>query len=83
MSDKLYQMVGQKQERIETLDAAYDQLLGLLAKVVKGEVARSRVLVNLTERSWALAPEGQTPGLPAQFNGVPVCVVAPPEQPKE
>ncbi len=79
MSQNLYAMLGQKQERIEHLDHAYDALLGLLGKVVSGEVARSRVLVNLTERSWALAPVGQTPGLPAQMNGVPVCIVAPDE----
>jgi len=79
MSDKLYADLGKKQERIEQLDAAYNALLGLLAGVVAGNIDRSRVLVNLTDRSWSLSAAGERPGLPATINGLPECVVAPPD----
>lgn len=76
MSAKLYEQLGRKQERIEELDTAYDALLGLLAGVVEGSIDRGRVIVNLTERSWSLSPEGQRPAMPATVNGLPKCVVA-------
>ncbi len=79
MSAKLYEKLGRQQETIEDLNEAYTALLNLLANVVGGQVARSRLLVNLTNRSWELAPEGQRPGMPATINGQPVCVVAPDE----
>lgn len=77
MSQKLYEQLGRKQERIEDQDAAYGALLDLLAKVVTGEIDRSRVLVNLTDRSWSYAPPGQRPPLPATINGLPQVAVAP------
>ena len=75
----VYERLGRKQEQLENLDEAYTTLLKLLAGVVSGEIARSRVLVNLTERSWALVPEGQTPAHPAVINGLPEYVVGQPD----
>jgi hypothetical protein len=80
MSAKLYEQLGRKQEALETLDQAYTDLLGVLAGVVTGEIDRRRVLVNLTDRSWTVAPPGNSPSLPATINGLPVCKVAPPEE---
>ncbi len=75
--DELYAMVGRKQATIETQDAAYTAILRQLAGVVSGEIDRSRVLVNLTDRTWIVCPEGERPAMPATINGLPVCVVAP------
>ncbi len=77
MSAKLYEQLGRKQERVEELDAAYTALLGLLANVVSGEIDRSRVLVNLTDRQWAVSEAGTTPSTPSTINGLPRVVVAP------
>ena len=76
--DQLYAKIGRQQVESERLNAEYDALLKLLGDVVTGAIERSRVLVNLTGRSWALSPPGQQPAMPATINGLPVCVVAPP-----
>ena len=78
MTASLFDTIGRKQVEIETLNANYDFVLGTLAGVISGKVAASRVLVNLTDRSMTVSPEGQSPGLPAVINGLPVVVVAPP-----
>ena len=77
--EKLFELLGRKQAQLEQLDGEYTKLTSLLAQVVKGEVARSRVLVNLTDRTWMLVPEGTRPAMPATINGLPECVVAPNE----
>lgn len=77
MEAKLYELIGRKQAAFEALDAAYTELLSLLAEVVGGATERSQVLVNLTDRSWGKAPPGFTPPRPAVVNGLPKCVVAP------
>lgn len=74
---KLYETLGRKQAQLEAQDAAYTDLLSLLAGVVGGTIDRARVLVNLTGRTWQLAPEGCRAAMPATINGQPVCVVAP------
>ena len=63
--------------RLEEQDAEYSRILDLLAKVVSGEIDRSRVMVNLTDRTWSFANPGERPAMPATINGLPVCVVAP------
>ncbi len=73
---KLFELLGRKQAQLEDQDAAYSQLLTLLAGVVSGEIATDRVLVNLTDRTWQLAAPGERYGLPATINGLPVVVVA-------
>jgi hypothetical protein len=78
---QLYERVGRQQVLIENQDAAYTALLRLLAQVVKGEVTRDRVMVNLTARAWTVAPDGFRPETPATINGLPECVVAPAEPP--
>ena len=83
--DELHQAlaaVGQKQLAFERSDAAYSNLLGVLASVISGEIDRSRVLVNLTDRTWLVTPPGERPGMPAQINGLPICVTAPNEPDK-
>ena len=73
----LYAMLGRKQAQVESQDAAYTQLLELLAGVVGGSIEPSRLLVNLTDRTWQMVPQGQRPSMPSTLNGRPVCVVAP------
>ncbi len=77
--ETLFEAFGRKQLAFEQLDKEYTKLLALLADVVSGSIDRRRVLVNLTDRTWTLAEEGQRPGLPATINGVPQCVVCPDE----
>lgn len=72
---KLYEQLGRKQAALEQLNASYDALLALLARVISGEVTRQQVLVNLTDRCWQQAPAGESPPMPATINGRPVCVV--------
>ncbi len=74
---ELYAKIGRMQVQAELQNAAYDQLLQLLAGVVGGTIHPERVLVNLTARGWTLAPEGFSPEIPATINGLPVCVVWP------
>jgi len=76
--EQLYAKIGRMQVDHEALDAEYSRLLALLAQVVAGEVDPSRLLVNLSERSWQLAAPGERPPAPATINGLPVVVVAPP-----
>ena len=73
----LLETLGRKQLQLEEQDESYTSLITLLARVVSGEVNRNRVLVNLTDRTWTLSPEGERPGLPATINGLPQCVVCP------
>lgn len=77
MSAKLYEQLGRKQETIEAQDAAYQALMDLLAKVVSGDIATSRLLVNLTARTWEVSAQGERPAMPATVNGQPVCIIAP------
>lgn len=76
---QLFEKLGRKQAVIEAQDDGYTQILNLLAGVVSGEIDRSRVLVDLTNRGWTLAAVGTRPGMPATINGLPQCVVAPAE----
>lgn len=77
--NELYAKIGQQHLTIEAQDAAYNQLLGVLAQVVNGKIERSRVLVNLTARTWMVSEPGTTPSTPATFNGLPEVVIAPAE----
>lgn len=77
--DRLWQKLGRKQARLEEVEEAYESLLETLAKVVSGEIDRSRVMVNLTDKTVIWAPEGMRPEVPATINGVPRCIVAPAE----
>lgn len=79
---KLLATIGLKQLQLEELNENYDALLNMFAKVVGGQVATSQVLVNLTDRSWSVAPFGESPGMPATINGLPRCVVAPARPPQ-
>jgi hypothetical protein len=79
--DEAFARIGRQAVQIEQLGGAYGTLLDLLAKVVRGDIDRSRILVNLTDRTWAYCEAGATPALPAQINGLPVCVVGSPEPP--
>lgn len=74
-----YEKIGRKQARIEELEQQKAELVQLLAKVVSGEIDRSRVLVNLTVGEACWAEQGCRPGMPATVNGLPRCVVAPDE----
>lgn len=74
---QLFEMVGRKQATIEAQDVAYQALLQVLAGVVAGSIDRTRLLVNLSDRTWVQAEPGHRPGMPAQINGLPLCIVAP------
>jgi hypothetical protein len=77
MDPNLYEKIGRLQLQTEKQDEAYTYLLRLTAGLVDGSIDRARVLVNLTDRTWNLAPEGQRPATPATINGLPHVVVAP------
>lgn len=78
--EQLYARIGKMQLMAEDQATEYAKLLGILAGVVGGAIARSRVLVNLTARTWAVSDPGTVPATPAVVNGLPVVVVAPPEE---
>lgn len=80
--NELLAKIGRQHLLLEKQDEAYGQLLQLLAQVVRGDVDRSRVMVNLTAKGWMVAPEGFRPDLPATINGLPFCVVAPVRAPE-
>ncbi len=79
MSDvaKLHEAIGRKQLELEDRALQYQSLIRLLAQVVSGEIARSRVIVNLTDQTWGYVALGERPPMPAMINGQPVCVIAP------
>lgn len=72
-----YERIGRLSHRVEQAEAAFNAVLDTLAKVVSGEICRSRVMVDLTNRGVTWAPEGMRPETPATINGLPKCVVAP------
>lgn len=76
---EMFERLGRMAHRIETVENGFNQMVDLMAKVVSGEVERSRVLVNLTAKTVIFAPEGFRPEMPATINGLPLCVVAPDE----
>lgn len=79
MSAALHAVIGEQHLEIKDLKARYRQLLHVLAQVVSGEMERSRLLVNLTDESCLWSPAGESPGMPCTINGLPQCVVAPPD----
>lgn len=83
MEAQLFEKIGRLQVELENVKQAFENLLGATAKIVSGEIDRSRVMVNLTAKSIAWAPEGFRPEVPATINGEPRCVVAPVEEPAE
>lgn len=76
---ELYARLGRQAVAIEQERASYDALLRTLADVISGKTAPSRVMVNLTAGSWNVCPEAFSQAMPAQVNGLPACVVAPPQ----
>lgn len=76
---ELLARIARQMLTIEEKDAAIDGLLQMLAGVVDGSIARSRVMVDLTNRNAFRAEVGERPALPATINGLPRCVVAPEE----
>ncbi len=73
---ELYERLGRMLEQCERNERGFNSLLDTLGKVVSGEIDRSRVMVNLTDKAVSWAAAGERPMLPATINGVPVCVVA-------
>lgn len=73
--DKLHAKIGQQHLEIEDRKFQYAKLLELLAGVLGGQIAHSRVMVNLTDQTWELVPEGQSPAAPGTINGLPQIVV--------
>lgn len=73
--DQLYAVLGRKQLQLEEQDRSYTALLNLLVGVLCGDIEPSRVLVNLTDRTWRVSEPGTSPGMPATINGLPRCIV--------
>lgn len=76
--DQLYAEIGRMQMQVRAKDAAFTALLSLVGKLVDGSIDPARVLVNLTDQTVNVTAEGEYATLPAQINGLPVCVIAPP-----
>lgn len=79
--EQLLARLGRQALEIERLNECYNQVARALADVVSGNIAASRVLVNLTDRTYTIAAEGECPPVPATINGLPVCVVSPDRPP--
>ncbi len=56
--EQLYAALGRKQEALDKLNAEYDSLLAALSDVIHGNVASSRITVDLNARSWTRTAEG-------------------------
>lgn len=54
--DHLYAALGRKQDALDNLNDEYNRLLAVLGQVASGEIAPTRVSVDLAARSWAVAP---------------------------
>ncbi len=56
---ELYERLGRMLEQCERNERGFNSLLDTLGKVVSGEIDRSRVMVNLTDKAvtWAAAGE--------------------------
>lgn len=54
---QFFELLGRKQAQLETLDAEYTQLLLLLDKVLKGEIAADQVKVDMEIRRWVITPK--------------------------
>ena len=52
--EKLYELLGRKQEIIDNQHAAYMALLGVLREIKEVKISLERVTVN--EDSWAVEP---------------------------
>ncbi len=76
--EQMLARIARQMLEIERLNGCYDHVANTLADVVSGKVAASRVMVNLTDRTYTIAAEGECPPMPATINGLPVCVTAPP-----
>lgn len=61
--EKLLATLGRKQLLLETQDAAYTSLLGLLGLVVEGKIDPKRIQIDQTARTWKLA---EVPAEPKQ-----------------
>jgi len=71
----LYARIGRQAVRIEQQDATVANLLALFADVLSGKTDPRRILINRTERSVQVAPDGFSACLPATINGVPECTI--------
>lgn len=60
--DQLYARIGRLTTDLENLNDAYNQLLTMVNAVAVGEIAPKQVHVDLTNRSWAVAPTETSPG---------------------
>lgn len=76
---QLYEMLGRRSASLEVLNAQFDLVLATLGQVVTGEMDRSRVLVDLTNRGFSVSAPGTRPAMPATINGLPNCLMAPDE----
>lgn len=72
--EHLYAKIGRLQLKIEEQDVAYTKLIEVTAGLVGGTIDPVRCLVNLTDRTWIVSPDGLRPERPATINGLPVVV---------
>ncbi len=56
MGDDLYAAIGRKQVEIDAMRREYAALLNVLGEVAAGAVVPSRVTVDRTAQTWAVAP---------------------------
>ena len=57
MSENLYAAIGRKQVEIDAMRREYAALLNILGEVAAGAIAPSRVTVDRTAQTWAVAPD--------------------------
>lgn len=73
--DELYAALGRKQMALELAEANYFKALQCMAAMLTGEIDPTRVLVNLTERSFHWVGPGERPATPPTINGLPQVFV--------
>lgn len=52
-----FEKIGQLQVALDNLNVEYDNLLNLAGKLASGEIEPARVTVDMSGRSWSIAPD--------------------------
>jgi uncharacterized protein with beta-barrel porin domain len=78
---QLYERLGRQQVALEQAEANFAQALQCMAHMLSGEIDPSRVMVNLTDKSFCWSEPGTRPPRPMTINGLPECVTAPEPKP--
>ncbi len=74
--NQLYEKIGRITAAKELAEGNYEAALLCMSRMLTGEIDNSRVIVNLTDKSFNWVAPGDRPPLPPTINGLPQCVVS-------